>query len=427
MFPTFQYLIDYLFGIDLPGLSFLKTFGFMVALSFIAAAFVIRKDLKRYADEGIFKGVDGVEVINKPVKINDFIINGLLGFLLGYKIGGLFGAGPKASEDPLNYIMSLDGNLLIGLVVMILFLGLKFMDAQKVKGKKTEQKAIKIFPHNYVADILLIGAVSGFAGAKIFNALETWDDFVRDPMGSLFSGSGLTFYGGLITATITLYFYTRKKNFSFVRLCDAVAPALILAYGIGRLGCQFAGDGDWGIYNSAYMTQADGTLIKVQPGVFEKYAAENPQLFKEFNGNVPHKYAPAPSGVPRWVYAQNYPHNINREGVGIQGYEGSYPTVLPAGVFPTPVYEFFACMLIFGVLMWIRKRQKWPLQLFGIYLIFNGLERFLVEKIRVNYKYDLGFIQPTQAEIISFVFILLGLYLWLMNPYKRKGLKEASN
>ena len=55
--------------------------------------------------------------------------------------------------------------------------------------------------------------------------------------------------------------------------------------------------------------------------------------------------------------------------------------------------------------------MKLPLQLFGIYLIVNGLERFFVEKIRVNYKYDLGFIHPTQAEIISTILVLIGLSL----------------
>ena len=425
MFPTFQYLVDYFLGVDIPGLSFLKTFGFLVAVSFIAAAVVIRNELKRYADAGVFQGVDSVEIVNKPVRMQDYLINGLLGFIAGYKIGGLFGAGPEAAEDPLNYIMSGQGSLTIGIALMLVFVGLKYMDARKVKGLAPVERKVKLFPHHRVADLLLIGAVSGFAGAKIFNAFETWDSFVKDPMGSLFSGSGLTFYGGLIMATIALYFYARKKNFSFTRLCDAAAPALILAYGIGRLGCHFAGDGDWGIYNSAYITQADGTLVRAQPGEFEQYVAANPGLFTEFNGQVPHKYAPAPSGVPRWIYAQNYPHNVNREGIRIKGYEGSYPTVLPAAVFPTPIYEFFACLLIFGFLMLIRKRMRWPLQIFGIYLIFNGLERFLVEKIRVNYKYDWGFIHPTQAEIISFIFIVLGLYLWLLNPYKKKGLPAS--
>ncbi len=420
MFPDFQYLLDYLLGVNLPALSLLKTFGFLVALSFITAAMVMKNELKRYADEGKFQGVPVSQKINVPITTKDYVVNGIIGFLVGYKLIGLLMAGTAASSDPMSYLLSGQGNLLGGIALAALFLYLKRSDALKIKDKKETTITTTLFPHHYVADLILIAAVSGFAGAKIFNAFESWDVFIKDPIGNLFSGSGLTFYGGLIMATIALYFYARKKKFSFAKLCDALAPALILAYGIGRLGCQFAGDGDWGIYNSAYLTQADGTLIQVAPGEFEMYTAENPHLFIEFNGKIPHKYQPAPSGLPTWLFAQNYPHNVNREGFKIQGYEGNYPMVLPAGVFPTPVYEFFACLLIFAFLMAIRKKLKLPLQLFGVYLIFNGIERFLVEKIRVNSKYDLGFIQPTQAEIISFVFIVLGLYLWLLNPYKKK-------
>src|SRR5690606_588807 len=142
-------------------------------------AIVIRKELQRYAAAGFFQGEDGIEIINKPVKIQDYITNGLLGFLAGYKIGGLFGAGPEASEDPINYIMSAQGNFITGIALMAVFLILKYFDAKKIKGKQQEEKKVKIFPHHRVADILLIGAVAGFAGAKIFNAFETWDDFVK--------------------------------------------------------------------------------------------------------------------------------------------------------------------------------------------------------------------------------------------------------
>jgi phosphatidylglycerol:prolipoprotein diacylglycerol transferase len=48
----------------------------------------------------------------------------------------------------------------------------------------------------------------------------------------------------------------------------------------------------------------------------------------------------------------------------------------------------------------------------------NGLERFFVEKIRVNYKYDWGFIHPTQAEIISSCLVFIGIGILLF--YKKK-------
>ena len=70
----------------------------------------------------------------------------------------------------------------------------------------------------------------------------------------------------------------------------------------------------------------------------------------------------------------------------------------------------------------MRNIFKYPLHLFGFYLILNGLERFFVEKIRVNYKYDWGFLQPTQAEIISTLLVLTGLSILLFyKPKKEVG------
>jgi prolipoprotein diacylglyceryltransferase len=81
-------------------------------------------------------------------------------------------------------------------------------------------------------------------------------------------------------------------------------------------------------------------------------------------------------------------------------------------VFPTPIYEFAMALIIFGILWRIRKRFTTPLSMFSIYLVFNGIERFLIEQIRVNYKYDWGFIQPTQAEIIAVAIVIFGLLLF---------------
>lgn len=276
--------------------------------------------------------------------------------------------------------------------------------------KKTGQK-VKVMPSQRVSDIIFIAAIAGFAGAKIFNAFETWDVFIQDPIGSLFSRSGLTFYGGLILATVALYFFSKRINLSFKQLCDAAAPALILAYGIGRLGCHFAGDGDWGVYNSAYISQADGTVVSATMQDFENVIKEHGTLMEHFDGKVPNIYHPA-NGLPRWMVAMNYANNVNNDGMAIDGVQKEHNFVLPAAVFPTSIWEAAACILLIFPILWIaRRRLNKPLQLFGLYLIFNGLERFLVEKVRVNTRIDLGFIHPTQAEVISTILMIIGVIL----------------
>jgi prolipoprotein diacylglyceryltransferase len=66
------------------------------------------------------------------------------------------------------------------------------------------------------------------------------------------------------------------------------------------------------------------------------------------------------------------------------------------------------CLVLFGILWMLRKRIKVPGMLFGIYLILNGLERFFIEKIRVNTEYHIFGLHPSQAELISFAMILAG-------------------
>jgi phosphatidylglycerol:prolipoprotein diacylglycerol transferase len=426
MFPDFHYLFQSLFGIDIPGLSLVKTFGFFVALGFLAGAWIITRELKRKKEEGLLQPEIVVEVTGKPVTTGELIWMGVLGFLVGFKVLGLFLNASEASRDPIGFLLSAKGNLIGGLLFGALFVYSRYSSKKKNELPKPKETKVAIYPHQRVADIIFIAALGGFGGAKLFNAFETWDDFVRNPIENLLSPSGLTYYGGLIVATIALYLYARKKKFSFAHLCDAAAPALMLAYGIGRLGCQFSGDGDWGIYNSAYITQADGSLVKSSLLEYEALVKQNPALFIDKNENkvIPNKYAPAPDWLPDWMYAQNFKHNVNRDGIPIANYKGEYPTVLPAGVFPTSMYEAVACTLLFLLLWSVRKRFKRPLQLFGLYLVLNGLERFFVELVRVNYKYDLGFIQPTQAELIAGCLVITGMLLFFF--YKPKAAVSAN-
>ena len=416
MFPDFHYLFYKLFGIDIPALSIVKTFGFCVALAFLGGAWILAKELKRKKEEGLFQPEIVTEESGKPATVSELIWMGVLGFILGFKILGLILNATAISLDPIAYVFSAQGSLPGGILGAALLIYLRYREKKKRQTEKPVIKKVAFYPHQRVADIIFIAAITGFAGAKIFNAFETWNDFLRDPIANLLSPSGLTFYGGLIFATIALYLYSRKKKYSFAQFCDAAAPALMLAYAIGRLGCQFAGDGDWGIYNSAYITQADGSLIKGSPADFEDQVAKYPESFKEFGAahTVPQLYVPAKAGLPVWLFAQNFKNNVNNDGIPIAGDTGTYTHVLPVAVFPTSMYEFAACFLLFLLLWAIRKRVKYPLQLFGIYLILNGLERFFIEKIRVNYEYDWGFIHPTQAEIISTCLVIAGCILFFV-------------
>jgi prolipoprotein diacylglyceryltransferase len=124
---------------------------------------------------------------------------------------------------------------------------------------------------------------------------------------------------------------------------------------------------------------------------------------------VPHKSFRGPEFLPTWMFAFTYPHNVNEDGILIPGCEGKYCRALPLPVFPTPFYEIVASFILFLFLWLIRRKIKVPGVMFCIYLILNGIERFLVETIRVNTTYSIFGLHPTQAELISSAFVIIGV------------------
>jgi phosphatidylglycerol---prolipoprotein diacylglyceryl transferase len=430
VYADFAELLKRLFGINWPVFSLFKTFGFLVAMAFFAAGYTLFLELKRKQDNGsVSKGYLQQVTIDTRVNYFQYALSTLIGFLVGYKFIGMMLAFKEAAPDPLHYIGSAKGNIFAGIAVAIFALVSKKMSdnsAQKIYAGQ-EMPIVKTVrtPHYFkVGDIGMIAAISGFVGAKLFNALETWDQFIADPVGSLISSSGLTFYGGLILATVSLYYYTRKWGLNFKQLCDACAPGLILAYGIGRLGCQVSGDGDWGIFNSAYVTNIQGKAVPAQDSNAFEMAKQQYQVFfdshyQDFK-ETPHKKIERPAALsfmPHWMFAYSYPNNVNNVGIPLAGCNGDYCAVLPVPVFPTPLYEFLAGCLIFFILWKLRKRLHKPLDLFGVYLILNGAERYLVEQIRVNTKYNFGAWHPTQAELIAMAIALIGLVMLVVNRF----------
>ncbi len=377
MYPNLYYAFRDLFGVEWHFLRFVNSFGFFVAIAFIVAALVLTAELRRKSKQGFFQPTEMQMMVGQPASITDILLNFLLGFLMGYKIIALFVLDNSATEDPQAFIFSSLGSWPAGIAMGLLFAGLKWWEKNKQKLAKPEKRTVRIWPHDRVGEITIIALVFGLAGAKLFDIFENWSDFLTRPSDYIFSAKGLTFYGGLICAALAIWWYARKHKIGFWHLNDALAPTMMLAYSVGRIGCQVSGDGDWGI--------------------------ENPR---------PNPY----NWLPDWAWSYTYPHNVNEVGVPIPGCtDGKFCTQLPVPVYPTPLYEIIFCFLLFLVLWMIRKRLKTPGLIFSIYLMLNGMERFLIEKIRVNNPIDWGFIHPTQAEVISSLLFLTGLslFIWL--------------
>lgn len=374
MYPNLYFAFRDLFGVEWGFLRFVNSFGFFVAISFILAAIVLAAELKRKSSEGLLVATEMEMVVGRPATALELILNFVLGFLLGYKIVALFIMDSSATEDPQAFIFSGIGSWPAGLAMGALFAFLKWYDKNKQKLPKPEKRTVRIWPHDRVGEMTILALVFGLVGAKMFDIFENWSDFLKHPSSYLFSPAGLTFYGGLICAALAIWWYARKHQIGFWHLNDSAAPALMLAYGVGRIGCQVAGDGDWGIANT-------------KPNPF--------------------------SWLPDWMWSYTYPHNVNEAGDPIAGCVGKYCNELSTPVYPTPFYEVIMGLLLFALLWSLRKKIKVPGRIFALYLMVNGLERFLIEKIRVNTRLNLFGFQPTQAEVISTLLFLAGLVLWI--------------
>jgi len=375
MYPNLYYLCKDLFGLNLDALKLINSFGFFVALSFMSSGYILYKELKRKEALGQFIAIEETIITGAPASLMELATSFFFGFLFGFKIIGAFII-ENALNNPQTFILSLQGSWPIGFIAGIILAFLKWREKDKLKLDKPTSVTFKVWPHDRVGDIVLQAALWGFIGAKIFHNLENLDDFLKDPIGSLISFSGLTFYGGLILATFGIIKYIRKFKISEIHFADAMAPTMLFAYAAGRIGCHVSGDGDWGIPN-------------ILPKPF--------------------------TWLPNWMWSYTYPHNVLNEGVTIPGCVGNYCNQLPFPVYPTTLYEIVATFLLFLIMWMVRKRIKQPGILTGMYLVFAGVERFFIEKIRVNNRIHSLPFEPTQAELISTFLIVLGIVFLIMS------------
>ena len=397
MYPNLYFAFLDLLGWDLPALKLINSFGFFVALAFLVAHALLRKELKRQADLGHFQSQTTTAVVGQAPHPLDLGLQAVMGFVLGWKVLYLvFNAGEvfQGGGLPQAHLFSTEGNVVWGVLGALGMTAWRYWEVQRQRLPEPKTVEQILHPEDLVGGITAAAAVGGILGAKLFHLLEYPDEFIaflKQPSLNAFLG-GLTIYGGLIVGGLSVYVFARRHKMNFLRLADATAPALLLAYGIGRMGCQISGDGDWGIPNPF-----------PKPGWL--------------------------SWAPDWVWAYAYPNNVNAVyGPRAAGYTGKliepatqpwpafegYGTYLDPAVFPTPIYETTAAVIGFAFLWGMRKRwTNVPGKIFAAYLMFNGFERFCVEKIRVNTTFDFLGMTMTQAELISVCTFLSGIVLWV--------------
>jgi phosphatidylglycerol:prolipoprotein diacylglycerol transferase len=225
-----------------------------------------------------------------------------------------------------------------------LMMAIAFLSAGYLTGKELTRKGL----NGEVASTLVFwAAVGGLVGARLFAIFGDWSGFVADPIHSLFSGAGFVWYGGLLGGCAAVTWSIRRHRLPWLVTVDCIAPGLALAHGIGRIGCQLAGDADWGSETSL----------------------------------------PWGMAYPNAIVGWHYPPGVR--------------------VHPAPLYEMALYVLVFTFLWTIRTRRYPNGTLFWWYLVLAPAARFVVEFVRINPPAVFGF---TEAQVISVILVAIGAW-----------------
>jgi phosphatidylglycerol:prolipoprotein diacylglycerol transferase len=214
-------------------------------------------------------------------------------------------------------------------------------------------------------DLVFMAVIGGIVGARLYYLILNFPRFVENPLGMLFSRGGLVWYGGFLLATALVVWEVRRQKLPLGRAADACAPAIALAYAVGRMGCFMVGD-DWGRPTDSWVG------IRFPQGT---PASRVDVIERDFGITVD-------------------PALIER-----------YGDVVP--VHPTQLYEVGMSTLIFFYLWRVRRGERPPGQLFMVWLALAGIERFVVEFFRAkDDRFLAGF---TVAQLISIVVVAVGV------------------
>jgi phosphatidylglycerol:prolipoprotein diacylglycerol transferase len=225
-------------------------------------------------------------------------------------------------------------------------------------------------PVDWAYELAFAALVGGLVGSRLYYVIQNYSQVKHDLLGSLFSGSGLVWYGGVIGGAIAVLAWAAWRRMLSLGLLDLASIPLAMGYAIGRIGCQVSGDGDYG----------------------------------KWCGTVDHPHTCAGSDLPG---SMGYPH-------------GTVPTPAGVRVQPTPIYETLAMGLVAWWLWRMRDRYR-PGALFAFYLVLSGVERLLVEFLRRNHRIIAGLTAP---QLESIALVIAGA-VWLTFLLRRGGLTRA--
>src|SRR5436190_22331960 len=178
MYPTLYHALLDLTGLDLPGLRFLNSFGFFVAVAFIFASWTLSLELRRKEKEGVLKASLKKVTTGLPATPIELIGQGLLGFILGWKGLYLLTNMSEVTAAPQAFLLSAHGSISGGLALAALLAWLRWREKEKARLPEPRTEEVAILPSEHGSNITLTAAFWGLLGAKLFHWLENPGEFI---------------------------------------------------------------------------------------------------------------------------------------------------------------------------------------------------------------------------------------------------------
>lgn len=230
--------------------------------------------------------------------------------------------------------------------------------------------ALGIERRNQLLDLSFYLFISALVGSRVLFMLVNWKQYAARPSDIFSLNGGLVFYGGLIGASLTGYWYAKKHGIEFLRLADAAIPTVSLGAALGRLGC-FAAGCCWG----------DVAAPTMRFGVTFPGAGQVKTLFGGA-GDTPSLAWQSMSESVQWVNpTTGEVFDVPMEGaVRVADWVREHAHTLP--VHPTQLYDSFAQLLLFAGMITLRRYKRFHGQIFGMWLMAYAVLRSSVEVFR---------------------------------------------
>ncbi len=232
-----------------------------------------------------------------------------------------------------------------------LFTGLAVLAAVLLVARLSKERNVAI---DDVYTIAFWGILGGVIGARLFHVIDQWELYSGDLLQALrFWEGGLSLYGALIGGFVFGIGYAALRKLPLGRISDLAAPGMVLAQAIGRIGCLINGD-------------AYGTPTSLPWGV---------------------------------IYT-----NPNAADFTIIGEPARHPV---------PAYEIIYDLIIFALLLTLRKRFKKDWMLFLIYASLYSFGRVLFSIVRGDEQAVLGPLHQAQVVSLIIMAITIPALIWL--------------